>query len=255
MSRVVSRQARAVESRIAARSSNFTPKEVNPIVWLDAADEKTVILEQNKVKTWVDKSNNKTNVSSLPRTRPTYNKNALNKLPSIKFDRKMANYLAGQWAVNTYANFSVFMVVKWLTFGNSLSEIQILIDNNHTATLGFVWQDRPDVQNRPINTQQVISPNQVGNGTWKQLDIEATKDRGGFAFENKKPLVSTLNTAQGPTFTRRDFLSIGNWAQSINFPIGRALDGEIAEVIIADSLSEQQLGKMRTYLSNKWNLK
>jgi len=136
------------------------------------------------------------------------------------------------------------MWARWNTIGTSQSNIQALIDNNHSNSprQGFVIQDRPDLPNRPLTFTAnpgvvgVSSSFTVGNGNWR--NISATNDGTSSLLYIDGVLNGIL--LEGGLATVQPNISLGYWQGST--PTGRYLLGSIADVYIYDrALSAQEV--------------
>ena len=126
---------------------------------------------------------------------------------------------------------SVSLWAKWTTTGTSASDIQVLVDNNHSSSpaQGFVLQDRPDLSksltfSSDISANGAVSTFQVGDGTWHH--IVGTNDQ----TTTKLYIDGSLDaqTSEGGLATVQPNITIGYW----QFTPGRLLTGNIAQVSI-----------------------
>ena len=131
----------------------------------------------------------------------------------------------------TGGSISVSLWAKWTTTGTSASDIQVLVDNNHSSSpaQGFVLQDRPDLSksltfSSDISANGVVSTFQVGDGTWHH--IVGTNDQ----ITTKLYIDGSLDaqTSEGGLATVQPNITIGYW----QFTPGRLLNGNIAQVSI-----------------------
>ena len=131
----------------------------------------------------------------------------------------------------TGGSISVSLWAKWTTTGTSLSDIQVLVDNNHSSSSaqGFVLQDRPDLSksltfSSDLSGNGAVSTFQVGDGTWHH--IVATNDQ----ITTKLYIDGSLDaqTSEGGLATVQPNITLGYW----QFTPGRLLNGNIAQVSI-----------------------
>ena len=131
----------------------------------------------------------------------------------------------------TGGSISVSLWAKWTTTGTSTSDIQVLVDNNHSSSSaqGFVLQDRPDLSksltfSSDLSGNGAVSTFQVGDGTWHH--IVATNDQ----ITTKLYIDGSLDaqTSEGGLATVQPNITLGYW----QFTPGRLLNGNIAQVSI-----------------------
>jgi len=140
-------------------------------------------------------------------------------------------------SITTGGNMSICMWAKWTTkVGNTVGDIQVLIDNNHTALQGFVIQDRPDLAGDPLTaTGGLSSTFKVGDGNWHFIGITLLG-----TTESKMYVDGTLNasnTGIGIPPVQPN-ISIGYWQDTP----GRYLNGNIAQVSIYNrALTPQEI--------------
>lgn len=246
----------------------WTPAKISTIVWYDGADLSTISTIDGGVIEWRDKSGNKRHANQFDRLRrPKLKKIGLNGLPCLSFNRGMKNSLrTNKFPVESYKGLYVFTVVKWLTFGVSTDNIQAIIDNTHTGTAAWVVQDRPDlnsqiknrnnIQTRPLTFPSLLSSSQVGNNIWKQITLIGNRQKSTLSVNGKYNSsaddVSNYNN-------NRFSLNIGAVGFSsaiirIADETYRELQGEIAEIIITEKSSNDEVRKIEQYLIKKWGL-
>ena len=140
-------------------------------------------------------------------------------------------------SITTGGNMSICMWAKWTTkVGNTAGDIQVLIDNNHSNSQGFVIQDRPDLAGDPLNaTGGLISTFKVGDGNWHFIGVTIQG-----TSQSRMYIDGTLNasnTGSGIN-TVQPNISIGYW-QVIP---ARYLNGNIAQVSIYNrALTESEV--------------
>jgi hypothetical protein len=92
----------------------------------------------------------------------------------LSFDGNDDRFLASRPTITS--TISVCLWAKWRSVGTSTSNIQMLVDNNHSSSplQGFVIQDRPDLSKHltwSVNPSGngAESSSQVGNGLWHYI--------------------------------------------------------------------------------------
>jgi hypothetical protein len=110
------------------------------------------------VTTWYDQSGSGVSVSppavaNQPRVVNAGVVQRRNGDPTLFFDGVNDFFATNSFPTTGYTGFSASVIAAWTTVGNSISNIQALIDNSHFcggASPGFIMQDRPDWVNRPL---------------------------------------------------------------------------------------------------------
>jgi hypothetical protein len=128
-------------------------------------------------------------------------------------------------SITTGGNMTVCMWAKWTTVGTTIGSIQILIDNNHTGSVGFVIQDRPDLLGRPLTASGGLSSTfQVGDGNWHFIGvtIEGTSQSRMYI----DGVINASNTGSGINPVQPN-INIARWGLG-----GRHLNGNIAQTQI-----------------------
>ncbi|MFN8699532.1 MAG: arabinofuranosidase catalytic domain-containing protein, partial [Flavobacteriales bacterium] len=185
------------------------------------------------ISTWYDQSGNGRDItaSTLARQPAIVTGgivNLRNARPALVFDGADDQLLLNGFPTTGFTGFTANMLGSWTTVGSTIGSIQVLLDNNHTGSQGFVFQDRPDLTNQPLTmgyTGGGVSDNiTTGNNTLTvmTLVVDATTVSG---FRNGSNFQT--NSRSGP-FVHNNILSIGSWA---NGP-SRFLNGAVPEVII-----------------------
>ncbi|MGA0715722.1 MAG: hypothetical protein ACO3OO_10680, partial [Gemmobacter sp.] len=244
----------------ATKSTPWSPADLGPalVLWLDADDASTLVLNGASVSQWQDKSGNARHVSQATLgQQPDYTPNSLNGRSVVDFVRSRSTILVGSFPTTGISSLSIFGVTRWQTSGNSISAIQTLIDNDHSwgPTQGFVWQDRPDLANKPLTVAHF--PNavngardsqQTGDGNWKLISSVFESGVGDTLFVNAQQREFLANTG---TFNLRPIIRIGGWQKPGE---GRYFDGEFAEIIFIASVSDADRQRLEGYLAHKWGL-
>ncbi|MFN8777056.1 MAG: arabinofuranosidase catalytic domain-containing protein, partial [Flavobacteriales bacterium] len=200
------------------------------------------------ITTWYDQSGNARHL-----TAPTVARqpaivtagvvNLRNARPALVFDGADDQLSLNTFPTTGFTGFTANMLGSWTTVGTTTGTIQVLLDNNHTGSQGFVFQDRPDLTNQPLTVgytgggaNDIIT---TGNNTLTVMTMVADATtvsgyRNGFNYQT--------GTRSGP-FVHNNILSIGAWA---NGP-SRFLNGAVPEVIIfANSVPNAQRQSIET---------
>jgi hypothetical protein len=213
------------------------------------------------VSIWYDQSGNGRNVTATNNTRQPRIVtagvlNTRNGKPAIVFDGSNDYLQTTSFPTTGFTGFSANVVANWTTTGNTVGNIQVLLDNNHSNSQGFVFQDRPDLTNRPLTMGYVGASGTgagandlitTGNSTMRiaSMVVDATSLKGyrdGLLFGN---------AARSGAFGNTNILAIGGWANSGT----RNLNGAIPEVLVFNSaISDANREIIECNQSNYYNV-
>lgn len=169
-----------------------------------------------------------TGLNTINATSLTYNSNntfSFNGTNSyVKFTKPSSIVVGGAISLSLWA--------KWTTTGTTTSTIQMLVDNNHSASpnQGFYLQDRPDLSKSltfsvsPL-LSTVQSTFQVGDGNWHH--IVAINDLSMSKLYIDGNLNAETSQSGGIVATQAN-VSIGYWELGAN----RFLNGNIPQLSI-----------------------
>ena len=217
---------------------------------LDTTALKTFVGVGNSgfVTIWYDQSGNGINVSppavaNQPRIINAGVVERRNGVPTLFFDGANDYFTTNSFSTTGYTGFSASVLASWNTVGTSISNIQALIDNNHScggASPGFVIQDRPDLPNRPI-TAGLTNPTMCSSCPGASCQDIITTGNGSLR------LITWVNTTTNE-FLYRDGINVssGNYCGAYTiqsrFLIGawnsgpsRFFSGRMSEVILFKS--------------------
>lgn len=243
---------------IKCYSPLWTPQYISPDLWFDASDSSTVILNSG-VAEWRDKSGNNRHLAQGTSSQRPLITETLNNQPVISFTRSNRHFLQNTlFPISGWSNLLVFILVKWVTSGNSIPDIQCLIDNNHFGTppRGFVIQDRPDLINKPVTVASLTSGMSdingardtitTGNDTWQMLGLYSSSafDR---LYRNGN-FISSITRSNG-AFNYQNILNVGRWGGEGG---SRYINGSIAEIVITKNTDT--IDKIFGYFAHKWGL-
>ena len=234
----------------ATPDATWTPASLptGTVVWLDAAEASTITTESGVVSQWRDRSGNGRHLGqSTASMRPT-------RLVAAQAGRDVLRFDGGDALTTTafpttgWNGLTVFTVARWTTIGSSTSSIQVLVDNNHDATNGFVLQDRPDLASRPLSGFADDTA-QTGNGAWRL--IGATRSPGTSPVNRLRvDGAQRSESTFSHTNTFRTQFNVGAWNGTSRF-----LTGDIGEVLVVNGvLGASDLQRVEGYLAHKWGL-
>lgn len=247
---------------IQPKSWDFS--NINTALWVTAADSSTVINTSGAIDQLSDKSGNNTHLTASGVNRPTYLTNTLNGKPVISFDGVNDRLQTNTWGLTGYTGLSIFLVAKWQTnmvwVGGDFNRLQVLVDNAHDNSAGFVIQDRPDLIGKPGsfatlpvaggNGSGVLDTIQTGNNTWQTIGVTRTLGvNAKHSFYRNGQLISeSANTAN---LSINSSLALGYWITGN----GRFFRGQIAEVIITKyPFDTDTVSKAFGRLAHNWGL-
>jgi len=206
----------------------------------------------NKVTLWYDivsTSNNKNNASqNTADNQPTYVKNSINGLPTVRFDSASVQFLNLPDGTVPYNNspYTIFFVARptGVIDRNGLLGSGSYTHNNTNAF-------RYNAGGRLINY-------------WWDIDIVSEED----AVVADKAHIATFyyNLSERRIYANGSLIttlaSTANEATKVDNTIGKTLDdaesmnGDIAEIIIFDrALKDEERQSIEAYLSKKWGIK
>ena len=255
-----------VSTSITTDETPFSPADLSPQLWLDAADSSTITQSSGSVSQWNNKGSlgNFTNGSSA--TQPTTGATTLNGLNVIDFDGDFLNAsTASEWKfLHDETIHEIFVVVKI----NSLNTIRYIYGtSDETGTSGVI----PGVQttgafrsevNRSVGGTQTVSnatsSSFITVNQWAILsnygdytnstaaDRSEIRKNGGAAVKNN-------------TLTNAPSTANPKWALYVG-TLGAAYlsnsDKSIAEMIVISgaNATSQNRTNIINYLSNKWGI-
>lgn len=244
----------------------WTPKLLGPslIGWWDANDSSSLTMPNdaanpNGVSVWADKSGYGRNFAqSTISQRPTLSVGGFGGRNSIKFTRSLSQCLdLSNFPTSGITQLGVYIVVDWLTIGTTINDgTQVIIDNANNATTGWVFQDRPDIANKPLQiaynpapstpTYGAIDTANTGNDVWKVLGGVFVGGASGSAslYDNDNLRSSVANPN---TLTLNSQLRLGSFIGQNS----RFFNGAISEIIIVSDATGYTRQKIAGYLA--WN--
>jgi hypothetical protein len=258
----------------------WTPSQIGDslVLWLDASDASTIILNGSRVSQWSDKSGNNSHVTnSTAATQPLYELTSFNDKPSVYFDSTREDFL-----------FTSFIGGVWNSRDNSfMSTTFELLQTDRNWDMLMGWRNTPNSDhvstagvlilqalspgappvNEPIfgvhNTD--VSADNVGVTTPTRLGKRiATVGRTGIAGGENGTLTITATNASGSykSVGTQTWESNPGYAGTTNFQIGgRQQAGtlygnkRISEVVCCNNnLSEANRQRLEGYYAWKWNV-
>lgn len=227
---------------------SFLPTTLaNNVLWLDAADSRTIIESSGSVSQWNDKSGSGNNVTQgTGSEQPTTNATTQNGLNVLDFDGGDAFIIpSGLFSIPNGPNTSFYVARR--NTETAAQEIilamgEVGVNNNHMC---FFLQTAGAITffNR---TAEANTVNSTGN-TNTNFQIIRTQ-RNGTAQSIEVNRANNANNAFGQDAPNTDIGRIGSRTGGSS-----RLIGSIAEMIIYNrALSATEIALVEDYLSNKW---
>ena len=237
-------------------SNNFAPSNIAGLnLWLDGQSPSSVVISNNKVVAWNDKSVENNDFTSGPNGTISYSQpSGINNRPAIYFETSPSTYLSRSFNISSSSNeLSLFMIVNHVSTGTSGNSELFFTKSYPGYTNGaqpYPYEYFDLFSNTQTNGQLNIN---IGN----QIQVTTTRDiRGTISLID---VIATgtadiyVNGTQTNTNITRGDLSLNNileWAIS-----GGAFKGFVGEVITYPSgLSDGDRQKVEGYLAWKWGL-
>jgi hypothetical protein len=254
-------------------SQVFTPLDLSPALWLDAADTSTITASGSSVSQWNDKSGNARHfIQSTAASQPTTGTATLNGRNVLVFasDFMRADTTAATWTfLHNGTDHLIAVVFKAGTSSNPNAVYGILGTNN-TSNLGvaLTWDDRSSVPRNNNITMQVrnATANVVVNSSDDALagntfgvvtmltdpDNATAADRSKIYVGSGSVIANNTASASPSTNTQSSVAAIGATNQTPTLP----MTGQIAEVVIVSGANATEANRLllRDYLAAKWGI-
>jgi hypothetical protein len=205
-------------------STNYSPKIVTSglVLCLDAGNSKSIVSGSSN---WFDLSRNGNNGTL---TNGAFFSGSNGGIVSFDGTNDYVT-LTRPSDIVTGGSISISIWARWTTTGTTVGSIQMLVDNNHSASpvRGFVIQDRPDLSKVLTFSAKsnVVGPSssfQVGDGTWHH--IVGTNDQSVSRLYIDGRLDGVASESGGVS-TVQPNVTIGYWQGG-----GRYLNGSVSQV-------------------------
>ncbi|EKE70900.1 LamG domain-containing protein [Oceanibaculum indicum] len=237
---------------LASRRELWTPAEINPYLWYDAADTATITLSTG-VSQWTDKGSRGLDAAqATAAAQPAYVTGALNGLPVLRFDGGDDWLFTGINSDFGMANSHTWLSVAELSSATPaypmIATINVLEHRtvNQTGRPSFVTGNSGagEIAAAPNGTTRsllndpgvtVMSHDALATGAWSIWQDGSLRDSG---------------TPGAPTFSGSPPFNIGARAGGSFF-----WPGDIAEIVVVlDLLSTDDRQKLEGYAAWKWGL-
>lgn len=208
-------------------------------LWLDAADIRTIILNDSTVSEWKDKSGNNRNfLQANTVSQPRYNATELNGKPTLMFDGENDFLASAGWngLISGLSGLAVFCVIK----GTSGALINTSLNNGIQLSIessGDFWINSSTRVKIPFTANFDIQ-NYIFNAGTREVY------RNGNLLQTATATPNTINTAND------SLIEIGRRLWSPQF-----LLANVAEVLlIRGALSTIEREQLTGYFAHKWKL-
>jgi len=240
-------------------------------LWLDAADENTVIRSGSNVTQWNDKSGNGTNlVSNASFLRPTYisNERSLNFTAVVSVSSTvLENTSVPAITSNSITVFGVYKRIaqasgatttyqRFISASSSSASDNASINgfnintNNTNTQLSYERNSSTLVTNATTTSSFILSF--VLNGTASGVGSFAGNTQ--YIFQNGSQLTSGTGLSNGSAFNIQR-IRLGNAVQNGGTPATEPYNGTISEVLFYSTiLTPFQVQQVEGYLAWKWSL-
>jgi hypothetical protein len=230
---------------VKAKYTSWSPKRVNPSLWLDASDEDTVKSDDNgKVSRWIDKSGYRRDaVQDVELNQPVL---VDNYIESDNVNQFMQSERTFNDLYST--DISVFIVAKIHSIGKNFDLMMTYLDNSNV--LGFAIErysalDYPQFRvDSDTNFNQGASLTEFTfDDTIEIYNFEANSNNTRFGFENGNQYNLT-------NWLGNEFNAISPVRMKIIECVGRYYE----IITVSDGITTQQRQRIEGYLAHKWGL-
>lgn len=248
--------ARPIQSSASTNTTTpWLPTDLSSLIgWWDAGDTATIHEDDaaGRVSQWDDKSGNGNHLScSVSANQPVTNATTLNGANTIQFGQSAAHYLSPDGALtgdlpsNDSQNISIHIVFRQDTTVSQGAAVSMrtqiggdaLIPDFNTLNRGYYPGE--------ANAYQIENPTSMPRGSEYLLGFNA--NLSDVEIYNNGSLI--FNLGSGQNFDSFNRFLLGFRASSSKLWIG-----EIAEVVVAESLSVADRQALEGYLANKWGI-
>jgi hypothetical protein len=232
------------------------PGEILPVtsnlqLWLDSSDSSTVILTDNAVSSWNDKSGNSRNATqATSANRPTYVQSAIGGKPAIRFDGANDHLTSTFSFLNGNTTHTIFIVMKYVGNGSSNDGYKPTIGlfNSGGSDKGAIHYINPSAQGASypyfpaFNSYDNVSSYTIGSSYIIEFSAESTVWR---VLRNGIQ-EGTANVSTSPSGI--DGIQIARQPNP-----QRHAQNDYAEILIYNvALSAGDKTLVRNYLNSKW---
>lgn len=248
--------------------SGFSPAKVAGVMaWLDGSDYGSLqqsyggnnsTADGDPVGAWLDKSGNGRHlIQSSGTNKPTLKTNVINGKSVVRFDG-VNDYIDSTGFSSTPASVQIFIVTK--SEANSAYRRPITWQSQHGTAWPLyafpMYSGGVNFDVRSTNGQELDggvfrATTDISSFFGYELTYDATSKQGKI-FKSANLLATSTNASHDTLAADNRFLRLGS-AGLLSTPAGGYWDGDIAEIIIFDSIKTgSDLTSIRDYLTSKW---
>ncbi len=218
-------------------SAAFSPLDLSPVLWLDAADTSTITESGGAVSQWDDKSGNGNHVTQgTAAAQPTTGTRTINSINVLDFDG--GDWLRTATAAVTSQPFTMFVV------GHSDSGVSDTMLDSRTAAdrVAFVMQLATNLR---VLAGSLLS---ATGATVTGADHIFTAIVDGASSEIFVD-ASSYGTGNPGANSYEPATVGGSYVNGLN-----TWDGAIAEIVIVSTVDAADIAAMHAYLADKWGI-
>jgi len=259
---------------VASGVQGFSPLDLSPALWLDAADTSTITASSGSVSQWDDKSGNGRNVTQATGSaQPTTGSTTQNGLNTLSFDGNdwLRAATASDWTF--LHDGTLYLVGAVAKFGNT---------NNPATEYGLIGTGLTGSSGSPamaLRYSDSLVNDRLGHlAVTSGVDLRMLNNSGSDALPaNSYRLVTALADPGNATAANRSRTFVGNGSAITNNTVtgtpstasphealvvgGQTstfllLVGQIAEIVIVSGANASEANRvlLRDYLATKWGL-
>jgi hypothetical protein len=243
---------------------SFSPLDLSPALWLDAADTATITESGGSVSQWNDKSGNARNFTQASGTaQPTTGTRTQNGLNVIDFDGT-TDFLEGGDVLDILSGGVTLFVVTKLDTAPTTGLTSIVGKSKAATGSGryTIFWNLPEGGHAALfqDTADRLAANDPGSSNRTNVFVLASRivRNSAITLWRNGSVVATNSNLSGTTsYNSTDVWMIGAYqaANGVSPASGSFMDGFIAEVVVfMRDLTNSEMADMNTYLQSKWNV-
>ena len=251
---VITLRVAANKPVFASTENAFSPLDLSPGLWVDAADVTTITGSTSTVSQWRDKSGNNRHLNQTTASyRPTYKWNAQNGLSVVSFDGSN-DYMDGT-GLGTPGSISAFAVIN--RHSAVANGVLLASDGAWSGTKLHLATDSNGLNSKMAlnGGGSIVGSNTKTLNAWSidtfhRGDVTNWGSTGTIFHNGSTDATASLGAN---TLLSLSAFNIGNWHDGSSRQ--RHLDGDLAELIIyTANLSDHDRQRVEVYLARKWGL-
>lgn len=244
----------------------WSPAEITPALWLDAADASTITESGGAVSQWDDKSGNNHHViQATSAAQPTYSATGFNNLPTVFFDASNDDMACATTTVSSQGDLFYGAVFQMLSDGSAWRPIVGTQISSDTGDAGNLLLQR-------MSSRSEIGIHNTGaadTGSTYAVQVTnlfepriATVGRSGGSKGNGGLITVTATGPSQPTYLTQAVQSWPTNQATTRIQIGGRQqigtgwsNSNISEVVVCNrNLTTVERQKLEGYFAHKWGL-